>query len=109
MRKFIHDRIRERAVKHGIPVHTKLLPSRTTLDVSERTMKKFLLCWIGEWMHIAALSYQITASWRMCVDQTPIALSVDEIEIPRRVVCLGPGMELRPVVEEREEEETVAP
>ena len=56
MRKYIQDRIREPAVKHGILVHTKVLPSRTKLDVSERTMKKLLLRWIGEWMHIPALS-----------------------------------------------------
>ena len=31
-----------RAVKHGILVHTKVLPSRTKLDLSERTMKKLL-------------------------------------------------------------------
>ena len=54
MRKYIQDRIRERAVKHGILVHTKVLPSRTKLDVSERTMKKLLLRGIGEWMHIPA-------------------------------------------------------
>ena len=109
MRKYIQDRIRERAVKHGILVHTKVLPSRNKLDVSERTMKKLLLRWIGEWMHIPTLSSQITASWRMCLDQTPIAGSVDEIEIPRGVICLGPLVELRPVVEEREEEEPVVP
>ena len=109
MRKYIQDRIRERAVKHGILVHTKVVPSRTKLDESERTMKKLLLRWIGEWMHIAASGSQITASWRMCLDQTPIAGSVDEIEIPRGVICLGPPVELRPVVEEREEEEPVVP
>ena len=49
-------------MKHGILVHTKVLPGRTKLDVSERTMKKLLLRWIGEWMHISALSSQITAS-----------------------------------------------
>ena len=59
MRKYIQDRIREGAVKHGIPVHTKVLPSRTKLDVSERTMMKLLLWWIREWMHIPALSSQI--------------------------------------------------
>ena len=73
IRKYIQDRIRERAVKHEMLSHTKVLPSRTKLDVSERTMKKLLLRWIGEWMHIPALSFQITASWRMCLDQTPIA------------------------------------
>ena len=35
-------------MKHGIQVHTKVLPSRTKLDVSEGTMKKLLLRWIGE-------------------------------------------------------------
>ena len=109
MRKYIQDRIPERAVKQGILVHTKVLPSRTKLDVSERTMKKLLLRWIGEWMHIPALSSHIPASWRMCLDQTPIAGSVDVIEIPRGVICLGPPVELRPVVEEREEEEPVVP
>ena len=109
MRKYIMSRIRERAVKHGILVHTKVLPSRTKLDVCERTMKKLLLRWIGEWMHIPALSSQITVSWRMCLDQTPIAGSVDNIEIPRGVICLGPLVELRPVVEQREEEELVVP
>ena len=109
MMKYIQDRIRERAVKHGILVHTKVLPSRTKLDVSERTMKKLLLRWIGEWLHIRALSSQITASWRMCVDQTPIGGSVDEIEIPRGMICLGPPVELRPVVGEREDEEPVVP
>ena len=109
MRKYIQDRIPERVLKHGILVHTKVLPSRTKVDVSERTTKKLLLRWIGEWMHIPALSSQITASWKMCLDQTPIAGSVDEIEIPRGVICLGPPVEWRPVVEEREEEEPVAP
>ena len=109
MRKYIHGRIWEQAVKHGILVHNKVLPTRSTLDMSERTMKKLLLRWIGEWMHIPALSSQITASWRMCLDQTPIAGSVDEIEIPREVIGLGPPVELRPVVEEREEEELVVP
>ena len=90
-------------------MHTKVLPSRTRLDVSERTMKKLLLRRIGEWMHIPALTSQINASWRMCLDQTPIAGSVDEIEILRGVICLGPPVELRPVVEEREEEEPVVP
>ena len=60
-------------------------------------------------MHIPALSSQITASWRMCLDQTPIAGSVDEVEIPRGDVCFGPPVELRPVVEETEEEEPVVP
>ena len=109
MRKYIQDRIRERAVKHGILMHTKVLPSWTKLDVSERNMKKLLLRWIGEWMHIPTLSSQITASWRICLDQTPIAGSVDKIEIPRGVIGLGPLVELRPVVEEREEEEPVVP
>ena len=109
MRKYIQDRIRERAVKHGILVHTKVLRSRTKLDVSERTMKKWLLRWIGEWTYLPAFSSQMTASWRMCLDETPIAGSVDEIEIPRGVICLGPRVELRPVVEEREEEEPVVP
>ena len=108
-RKYIQNRIRERAVKHGILVHTKVLPSRTKLDVTERTMKKLLMHWIGGWMHIPVLSSQITASWRMCLDQTPIAGSADEIEIPRGVICLGPPVELRPLVEEREQEEPVVP
>ena len=56
MRKYTKARIRERTVKQGILVHTKPLPSRTKLDMSERTMKKLLLRWIGEWMHIPALS-----------------------------------------------------
>ena len=98
----MRDRIRERAVKHGILVNTKVLPSRTKLDVSERTVKKVLLHWIDEWMHIPVLSSQITASWRMCLDQTPIARSVDEIEIQGGVIGLGPPVELRPVVEEEE-------
>ena len=96
-------------MKHGIVVHNKVLPSRTKLDMSERTMKKLLLRLIGEWMHIPALSSQITASWRMCLDQTPIAGSVDEIKTPRGVICLGPPVELRPVVEEREQEKVVVP
>ena len=96
-------------MKHGILLHTKVLPSRTKLDVSETTMKKLLLRWIGEWMHISALSPHITASWRLCLDQTPIAGSVDEIEIPRGVICLGPPVKLCPVVEEREEQEPVVP
>ena len=104
MSKYIQDRIRERAVKHRGLLHTKVLPSRTKLDVSEKTMKKLLLRWIGEWMHIPALSSQITASWRMCLHQTPIAGSVDEIEISRGVICSGPPVELHPLVEEREEE-----
>ena len=58
-------------------------------------------------MHIPALSSLITASWRMCLDQTPIFGSVDEIEIPREMIWLQPPVELRPVVEEREEEEPV--
>ena len=109
MRKYILEGIRERAMKHGILVHNKVLPSRTKLDMSERTMKKLVLRWISEWMHIPALSSQITASWRMCLDQTPIAGSVDEIEIPRGVICFGPRVELRPVVEQREEVEPVVP
>ena len=40
MRKYIQDRIRDRAVKHGILVHNKVLPRRTKLDVSEKTVKK---------------------------------------------------------------------
>ena len=96
-------------MKHGILVHTQVLPSRTKLDWGERTMKKLLLHWIGDWMHIPALNSHITASWRMCLDQTPIAGSVDEIEIPRGVICLAPHVELRPVGEEREEEEPVVP
>ena len=109
MRKYIQIRIRERAVKHGILEHNKVLPSRTRLDMSERTMRKLLLRWIGEWMHIPALSSQITTSWRMCLDQTPIAESVNEIEIPRGMICLEPPVELRPVVDEREDEEPVVP
>ena len=61
--------------------------------MSERTMKKLLLRWIGEWMHIPVWTSQITASWEMCLDRTPIARSVDEIEIPRRVICLGSPVE----------------
>ena len=38
-----------------------------------------------------------------------MAESVDEIEIPRGVICLGPPVELRLVVEEREQEEPVVP
>ena len=83
MRKYMQDGIRERAVKHGILLHKKVLPSQTKLDMGETTIKKLLLRWVGELMHILALSSQITASWRRCLDQTPIAGSLDEIEIPR--------------------------
>ena len=88
-------------------MHNNLLLSRTKLDMSERTMKKLLLRPIGEWMHLPALSSQITASWRMGLDQTPMAGSLDEIEILRGLICSGPPVELRPVVEEREEAEPV--
>ena len=96
-------------MKHTILVHNKVPPSRTKLDMGERTKKKLLQRWMGEWMHKPAFSSQITASWRMCMNETPIAESVDEIEIPMGVICLGPLVELRPVVEEREEEERVVP
>ena len=91
MRKYIQDRIRERAVKHGILVHPKVLPSWTKLDVGERTIKMMLLRWIGEWMHIPVLSSQITASWRMCPDQTPIAERVRKSHCHVFLGGLDPG------------------
>ena len=41
--------LRYRMAKHGMRIHSKPIPSRTPLDMFEKTMKSLLLQWVSEW------------------------------------------------------------
>ena len=90
MRRFVRLLLRHRMVKHGMIIHNKEIPSRTSLDMSETTMKNVLVQWVSAWCKETRTAQQIVTSWEMVLQEVPIADSVDAMPEPPRVFLLGP-------------------
>ena len=76
--------------KHGMRIHNKEIPSRTSLDMSERTMKSLLVQWVSARCKETRTAQQIVPSWEIVLREVPVADSVHTMAEVPRAIMLGP-------------------
>ena len=82
MRAWLRDELKRRHIDHCLKIHNGLLPTHSTLDNSERTMKALLVAWLAEWAASPLTTTHVLSSWNMVFTEVPVIESVDDLDLP---------------------------
>ena len=82
-----------REIRHAMNVHDRAAPSRTGVDKSCKVVKSLLLQWISRWCQDSHTEMLVHSSFKVLLQQMPQTDSVDDIDVPVKVIYLPPPLQ----------------
>ena len=93
LRTTIRFACRGREIRHAMNVRDQPAPPRTGVDKSCKVLKSLLLQWISPWCQDSHTEMLVQSSFKVVLEQMPQTDSVDDIDVPARVIYLPPPLQ----------------